>query len=331
MSLKSQVDQTFRAGFVLLVFALIACAECVLIAENAAFLQAQGKTPISAFALASCAALLIPVASAFRVSGRNSEPHLWAFIGKWSFVSSLVAMQVWFASQAAIAPQMQQVMSESDKALISEYQAQIQQYDTQIAEFQKRIDAYSDKYRSRKAELSGEQAALVQARKDALSELRTIAENAGAEPAGIQAVFKNTTIAATIAYRLALEIGVIFLSVILRSKFAAMPELSRHDAETMRPAKPALIPANAPEVQAVPRIETAPALESDPDAETESVNPREYVMSLFPNAVCKSANGRKGPFAVYADESERTLLGKSRSNVDAWESAARRIREGRAA
>jgi len=297
------------------------CAECVLISENAAFLQTQGKGQVSAFALASCVALLIPIAAAFKVSKGNDEPNLWALIGKWCFVTALVCMQVWFASQTAIAPQMTQTMKETDRVLLAEYQAQIQQYDSQIAGVQKQINSYSDNYRTRKAELSEKQAKLLQEKQVVLSGLRTVTENAGRKPSGIQALFNNTTIAATIAYRLALEISVIFLAVCLRRHFSAMPEYQGNSS-------------NHADLNPIPALHiqenTADILEPG-DSDQQSVNPRVFVLEHFPNAVCKSSNGRKGPFYVYADTSEKIVLGTSRLNIDAWDSAARKLMERRAA
>lgn len=54
-------------------------------------------------------------------------------------------------------------------------------------------------------------------------------------------------------------------------------------------------------------------------------SPIDIVKSRHPAAVCKAANGRRGPFTVYADTSLKTRLASATNKDAAWEEAARKV------
>lgn len=305
--LKSATTKTdiFQLVSTVIVIGLIVIAELVMISENAAFLQTQGKSPVTAFALSTCVALLIPVVPGLLAEDRRN----WVLFGKWIFVISLITMQVYFASQTAIAPQLEQMVSSSEKDLINDYKDQLKQYDQQIEVYQKHIDSYPDKFRTKRAKLSSHQLKLIEDRRKVLADLRSITQKSSAQPENLTGILQHLTILITILYRLALEIGVVILTCSLKGQFS--PPLPQADD----------LPASS---QADSKLLPAPKN----DLEKPVTSPKIFVRSIYPESFCKSKNGTKGPFVVYSNRKAEIEIAKAKNPHGAWSSAAKKLRMG---
>lgn len=295
----------FQIISTIIVIGLIVIAEFVLIGENTAFLKAQGKSPVTAMALATCVALLIPVIPGLLLE----DKRWWVKIGKWLFVTALIAMQVYFASQTAIAPQLKRMASNSELVLLEDYRAQLKQYDNQIKVYQNHIDAFPKTFRTKRAELSNHQLKLIEERRKVLSDLKAITRDTKIAPENLAGIFQHLTIFATIFYRLALEIGVVIMVCSLRKQFIQ------------------------PESVVTPMIfsqsDDRRIQKSDKQDRSKSdVTPKDFVLSIYPQAFCKSKNGRKGPYVVYSNRLSETEITKAKSTAGAWQSAAQKLRKG---
>lgn len=307
LKLKSDIADShiFQLTSTVIVVGLIVIAEIVLIGENAAFLKAQGKSSSTALALATCVALLIPVVPGLLVEDRR----WWVQAGKWLFVTCLITMQVYFASQTAIAPQLQRLASASETALISDYKDQLKKYDDQIAVYQKHIDSFPDSFRSKRAELSGYQLKLIEDRRKVLTDLRTISRKTTAESKDLTGLFQHLTILVTILYRLALEIGVVILTCSLRIQFS----------------RPLSEPAQAPVQLKEPTKMQSPVKSNDGQ---RTIAPKSFVLSIYPQAYCKSKSGIKGPYVIYSNRRSNTEIAKASNPAKAWHTASQKLRKG---
>jgi hypothetical protein len=300
---KFTFPQVFNFASTLLVIAVIVTGEAVLIGENAAFLRSQGKPQLTAVALSACVALLIPIVPSVLVLDRRS----WVQMGKWLFVAALIAMQVYFASQTVLAPQLKEMTSNMELTLIEDYKSQLKQYDKQIQVYQQHIDSYPDGFRTKRAELSNFQLQLIEDRRKVLADIAAITQKAGNQPENLAGMFQHLTILATILYRLALEIGVVILACSLRNQFKTV--------------QPTLVD------QPVSEIPVEPIRQPEPKAAEETIaSPREFVLSIHPKAFCKSKNGRKGPYAVYASPQADVEIAMANGNAVAWQKAALQLR-----
>jgi hypothetical protein len=298
--------QLFSIVSTLIVIGLIAIAEIVLIGENAAFLKAQGKGPKTALALATCVALLIPVIPGLLLE----DNRWWVKLGKWIFVGSLITMQVYFASQTAIAPQLKKMVSNSDIVLLEDYRAQLKKYDHQIEAYQKHIDAFPESYRTKRAELSRNQIKLIEDRRKVLSDLKTITRDTNTGPENLVGFFHHLTILATVFYRLALEIGVVIMVCSLRKQFTQL---------------------ESPAVRTTPLLSETNRIQNLADNQNVSkstLTPKKFVLSIYPQAFCKSKNGRKGPYVIYSNRLSETEIAKAKSNAGAWQMAAQKLKKG---
>lgn len=307
VSLKSAIADSnlFQIVSTLIVVSLIIIAEVVLISENAAFLETQGKSTATALALATCVALLIPVVPGLLVEDQRK----WVLMGKWIFVVSLITMQVYFASQTAIAPQLKKMASSSELALINDYKSQLDQYDKQINVYQEHIDSFPEKFRTKRAQLSSFQLKLIEDRRKVLADLRAISQKTTAEPASLTGLLQHLTIVVTILYRLVLEIGVVILTCSLRVQFA--PQQPQEAAPLTEP-------------ETVPKIHPAPIS----NMEKATLSSKKFVRSIYPESFCRSKNGSKGPYVVYSNRQTDTEIAKAKSSKGAWNVAAQKLRVG---
>lgn len=295
----------YQIVFTFIVVSLIVIAEIVLIGETAAFLRSQGKSHTTALSLAACVALLIPVVPGLMVG----ENRLWIQIVKWLFVSSLITMQVYFASQTAIAPELKKMATGSETELIEDYKSQLAQYDNQIQVYQNHIDSFPDSFRTKRAELSGYQLKLIEDRRNVLADLRTISQKPNSKPDNLYGFFQHLTIMVTIMYRLALELGVVIMICSLHKQFvphdkegAVESQKRNHEKSTQQSLKR--------------------------ETEKAPVTPRNFVLSIYPLAYCKSKNGRKGPFVIYAGRQSQIEIAKAKGTAAAWQKAAEKLRTG---
>jgi hypothetical protein len=304
LSLKSGITKSHLFQFVstLIVISLIVIAEMVLIGENAAFLETQGKSRPTAVALAACVALLIPVVPGLRIG----ENGLLIKIVKWFFVSSLITMQVYFASQTAIAPELKKIATTSDTEIIKDYRSQLAQYDNQIQIYQKHIDSFPESFRTKRAELSRHQLKLIEGRRKVLADLQAVSQKTSANLNNVSGLFQHLTIMITIIYRLALEIGVVLLTSSLRKQFSPQ-EIERSDDISQPPID-------------------EPIQKDEP--EKIHLTPKKYVLSIYPLAYCKSKNGRKGPYVIYLSQESHVEFAKAKGTSAAWQTAVKKLKKG---
>jgi hypothetical protein len=295
----------FQIVSTLIVISLIVIAEIVLIGENAAFLQTQGKSRTTALALAACVALLIPVIPGLLVE----QDRLWIQIAKWLFVSSLITMQVYFASQTAIAPELKKLATGSEAEIVEDYKSQLAKYDNQIQVYQNHIDSFPESFRTKRAELSSYQLKLLEDRRKVLDDLRVISQKINTKSDHLSGFFQHLTIMITILYRLALEIGVVIMTCSLRKQFS--PQNTDDAGHTLQQK-------NDYSNQRSPKQEN----------ERSPVTPRNFVLSIYPLAYCKSKNGRKGPFVIYSGRQSKIEIAKAKGTAAAWQKAAKKLKTG---
>jgi hypothetical protein len=108
-------------------------------------------------------------------------------------------------------------MPEERKSLLSDYRQQKQQIDNAIENYQSQVESLPDNYLTKKKELIARQEKLLKERNIILSAMRTIADSRP-DKTDIQKHADILSIVSLIFIRLALEIGVIFLSVFSRQQ-----------------------------------------------------------------------------------------------------------------
>jgi len=212
LSKQIQYSIIFRLILVSCIICLIYQFVSLLTDETAGYFVSLGKDSETALRYAWSLAILIPVISAIPNFGLVPVNF-----GKAMFICCLMLANVWFASQTVLIPFMYSDMPEERKSLLSDYRQQKQQIDRTLENYQSQVDSMPDNYLTKKKELITKQEKLLSERNIVLSAMKTISESRP-DKTDMQKHADVLSIISLIFIRLALEIGVIFLSVFSRQQ-----------------------------------------------------------------------------------------------------------------
>ena len=75
-------------------------------------------------------------------------------------------------------------------------------------------------------------------------------------------------------------------------------------------------------------MEEKPQRTLKPESDRTAITPRNFVLSIYPQAYCKSKEGRRGPYSIYISQHSQTEIAKGKGTAAAWKQAAKKLRTG---